>query len=71
VNQADVIAYLNTALSLYQSDSVLTVGQVAVFPGAPLCNSNVTADIQASAKVACPAPQLLASGVAPTWPPAN
>jgi hypothetical protein len=47
------------------------VGQVAVFPGAQLCNSNVTADIQASAKVACPAPQLLASGVAPTWPPAT
>ena len=64
-----MIAYLNTALSLYQSDSVLTVGQNEVFPGAALCNSNVTADITAGAKVACPAPKLLASGVAPTWPP--
>ena len=41
------IGYLNQALSIYQSSSILTVGQVNVLPLAPVCNDNVTANIQA------------------------
>jgi hypothetical protein len=72
VNGAQLVGYLNTALSMYQYDSVLAVGQVAVFPGAPLCNNNVTTPdgTGLTTGVACPAPSLLVAGTAPTWPPA-
>ncbi len=65
-----MLEYLTTALSLYQSDSVLTVGQVEVFPTALQCNSNtsVLAAFNVSS-AACRAPQLLPKGVAATWPP--
>ena len=69
----DMVAYLHMALSLYQYDSVLAVGQARVFPGSIQCNNNVTVVSNASAASqqlsACPAPQLLPKGVAATWPP--
>jgi hypothetical protein len=64
-----MLGYLQTALSLYQSDSVLTVGQTTVFPNATVCNSNDTAAITNGATAACHAPQMLPKGVASTWPP--
>ena len=69
-----MVAYLHMALSLYQYNSVLTVGQARVFPGAIQCNNNVTVMSNASATAtqqlsACPAPRLLPKGVASTWPP--
>jgi hypothetical protein len=62
---------MDTALALYQTDSVLTVGQNTVFPSAQLCNSNVTADIQSGVLVACPAPALLPKGVSVEFPDAR
>jgi hypothetical protein len=71
VNSGQLMGYLNTALSLYQYDSVFTLGQATVFPGAAQCNA-LAADASGALPTgqACPAPQLLAAGVAPTWPPA-
>ncbi|KAJ9518990.1 hypothetical protein QJQ45_026329 [Haematococcus lacustris] len=68
VEPSELFGYLNTALSLVQSNSILTVGQVSVTPGAVLCNNNVTADIQADVRVRCPAPRLLARGLNSTAP---
>ncbi|KAJ9532650.1 hypothetical protein QJQ45_010711 [Haematococcus lacustris] len=70
VDPSELFGYLNTALSLVQSNSILTVGQVALVPGAALCNNNVTADIQANdrppaAPGPIPPPQLGAQ--APPW----
>ena len=69
-----MVAYLHMALSLYQYDSVLAVGQARVFPGSIQCSNNVTVFLNASAASqsqlsACPAPRLLPKGVASTWPP--
>ena len=66
-----MLDYLHTALSLYQHDSVLSVGQAQVFPGGRACNSNVTVlpGANATAPVACAAPKLLPKGVQATWPP--
>ncbi len=67
-----VISNLNQALSLYQANTVLTVGQLSIQPKALVCNNNVTADIQAGrATFACPAAPLLAPGVPVTWPSAK
>jgi hypothetical protein len=63
-----MLGYLQTALSLYQSDSVLTVGQTTVFPSANVCNNNDTAATTNGATAPCRAPQMLPKGVASTWP---
>jgi solute carrier family 20 (sodium-dependent phosphate transporter) len=70
IQPSDLMAWLTTALSVYQYDSVLTVGQVAVFPGAPLCNPADAAGISANNLVKCPAPNFLGSAFTPNWPPA-
>lgn len=61
--------YLHLALSLFQADSVLAVGQTDVYPGALACHSNATSDILGGVLSACAAPQLLPRGVNATWPP--
>jgi hypothetical protein len=69
VDADDMVAYLHRALSLYQSGTVLTVGQQNVFPGALQCNNNITVLNNASVYVACSAPKLLPKEVKATWPP--
>ncbi len=54
--------YVNTALALYQNFTVLTVGQISVFAGAPICSSAVPAELQAGIRVPCMAPQILPPG---------
>lgn len=64
-----LMSYMFTGLSLYQSDTILTVGQKDVRPAAPLCNSADPTEIAAGVKVACPRPSLLPKNVSATWPP--
>ena len=55
-----VLSALRSALRLQQQQSVATLGQNAVFPGAVLCNSNITASLQDPATaVACLSPSLV------------
>jgi hypothetical protein len=53
-----VLDTLAQALGLYQNNSIFTLGQNEVFPGANLCNNNVTADITAGLNATCMAPLL-------------
>jgi hypothetical protein len=49
---------LAQALGLVQNNSVFTLGQNNIFPGANVCNNNVTAEISAGVNVTCIAPML-------------
>jgi hypothetical protein len=53
-----VMDTLAQALGLFQNNSVFTLGQNEIFPGATLCNNNVTADITAGINATCIAPML-------------
>lgn len=53
-----VVKNLNTALGLFQNNSVWALGQNAVFPGSKVCNSNETAAIKAGTAVACEMPPI-------------
>jgi hypothetical protein len=59
VQPSAVLKTLGTALTLFQNNTVFTLGQNEVFAGAMLCNSNVTAAISSNMRVACPAPTLM------------
>jgi sodium-dependent phosphate transporter len=56
-----VLSALQSALSLVQDNSVLTLGQNTVFPGAMVCNGNVTESVVKGVKEACVSPQLVAA----------
>ncbi len=62
-------AYMYQALSLVQTDCLLTIGQASILPGAQLCSSNVTSEIAGGVLVPCPSPALLPVGVNASWPP--
>lgn len=53
VQPAFVMDTLAQAMGLFQNNSVFTLGQNSVFPGANLCNNNVTADITAGINATC------------------
>ncbi|WIA16180.1 hypothetical protein OEZ85_012894 [Tetradesmus obliquus] len=53
-----VMDTLAQAMGLFQNNSVFTLGQNSVFPGANLCNNNITADITARINATCIAPML-------------
>ena len=50
---------LKQALSLVQNNSVFTLGQNKVFPGAMLCNGMELENIQNRLPAACPSPMLV------------
>ncbi|KXZ44981.1 hypothetical protein GPECTOR_60g759 [Gonium pectorale] len=58
----DAADYLDSALALLAANSVLTVGQEHVFPGAPACNGPAFSPAAPNFTVPCPAPKPLASG---------
>lgn len=53
IQPAFVMDTLAQAMGLFQNNSVFTLGQNSVFPGANLCNNNVTADITAGINATC------------------
>jgi hypothetical protein len=64
VEPSTVLNSVNSSIALWQDNSVMTLGQNTVFPGAPVCNSNETAAIKAGTKVACQSPPIV-TGTAP------
>lgn len=55
-----VLSVLQSALGLVQDNSVLTLGQNTVFPGAMVCNGNITESVVQGVREACVSPQLTA-----------
>ena len=51
-----VLGLLKSALSLQGNNSINTIGQTTVVPGANLCNGPLLASIQANELAACPMP---------------
>jgi hypothetical protein len=49
---------LKTVQGMMQQDSIFTLGQQNLEPGAVVCNSDNMAQIKAGTKVACPMPPL-------------
>ena len=56
IKPADVFKTFKTATGLTANNTVDTLGQTTVFPGAELCNGPSLADIQANTRVECRAP---------------
>lgn len=56
-----VLSAMESALGLVQNNSVLTLGQNTVFPGAMVCNGHVTESVVNGVKEACVSPQLVAA----------
>lgn len=54
-----ILSHLLAALSLIQNSSVFTLGQNSIYPGAAVCNSNITDAIIAGFNATCVAPPLL------------
>lgn len=55
---SDVMKSVNTSISLFQENSVFTLGQNNVYPGAPVCNSGDPAAIKSNEKVPCVSPPI-------------
>jgi hypothetical protein len=53
---SDVLKQLYSTFSLVQRYSVDALGQIQVYPGAPICNSNSTDALTSNATVACKSP---------------
>jgi sodium-dependent phosphate transporter len=59
LKQSEVMDTLRQALQLQQANSVLTLGQDSIYPGAPVCNGWSLLGIKDQVKLACPAPKLV------------
>lgn len=62
VAPSEVMKTINKSISLFQDNSVFTLGQNAIYPGAPVCNSDDAAAIKQNAKVPCQSPPIVGGG---------
>lgn len=56
---SSVLKSVNQSISLFQDNSVFSLGQNTVYPGAPVCNPADAAAIKTNAKVPCPSPPIV------------
>ncbi len=71
VTAQTMFSYLYSSIALYQYDTILTVGQVNVYPGANICSGNTTASVQGKVPVPCIRPSMLPRAVNATVPAVN
>lgn len=61
INPSDVLKSVNQSIALFQNNSVFSLGQNQIYPGAPVCNPADAAAIKSNAKVPCQTPPIVSS----------
>jgi hypothetical protein len=59
IEPSAVLKSVNQTISLFQDNSVFTLGQNSVYPGATVCNPTDTAAIKTNGKVPCQSPPIV------------
>lgn len=62
VQPSSVLKSVNQSIALFQDNSVFSLGQNQIYPGAPVCNPTDAAAIKSNAKVPCQSPPIVSAG---------
>lgn len=61
IQPSAVLKSINDSIALFQDNSVFSLGQNQIYPGAAVCNPTDAAAIKSNAKVPCQSPPIVSS----------